>query len=205
MKADYKEKLKRCLSIITGILIALLFSVPYIVFRKQIQDMSVFGYISLIVACAISNVSVFLPSSSTLIVVAAASTLNPLLCVFCGGIGTCLGEQSSYICGRIGRMGFDNSFSQNRKVLEWLKKREFVTIFVFAFVPLPIFDVIGVASGAMRVKWTKYTIAAVLGKTLKFLSAIVGIYCVIPIVIDILPDSISSILQHILEQFGLVY
>ena len=80
--------------------------------------MAFVGYLGVAVACAISNVSILLPSSSTLIVVAAASSLNPILCVLAGGLGTALGEQSSYLCGRIGRKGVGDNDIHEKKSSE---------------------------------------------------------------------------------------
>ena len=100
---------KEMLSVLLSIIFAILLSAPYIIYREQIQQIAFVGYLSVAIACAISNISIFLPSSSTLIVVVAASSLDPILCILTGGLGTALGEQSSYICGRIGRMGLDDN------------------------------------------------------------------------------------------------
>ena len=75
---------KKVLSVLLGIIFAVMMSAPYIFYREQIQQMALVGYLSVVIACAISNISILLPSSSTLIVVAAASSLNPILCVMAG-------------------------------------------------------------------------------------------------------------------------
>ena len=81
MNSNTKTKFKRALAVLSGVLFAMLMSAPYVLYREQIQEMALVGYLGVAVMCAISNVSVLLPSRSTLIVVAAASTLNPVLCV----------------------------------------------------------------------------------------------------------------------------
>ena len=167
---------KKVLSVLLGIIFAVMMSAPYIFYREQIQQMALVGYLSVVIACAISNISILLPSSSTLIVVAAASSLNPILCVMAGGLGTALGEQSSYICGRIGRRGFDDNGKKEKKVLKWMEKHDALTVFIFAFLPLPIFDIVGIAAGVLRMNWIKYLFSAALGKTLKFLLAVIGVY-----------------------------
>lgn len=204
MNVKQKGRVKKCLSVVVGILIAFLFSAPYIIFRKQIQQVAVIGYISLILTCVVSNISILFPSSSTLIVVTAASTLNPILCILCGGIGTCIGEQSSYICGRVGVKELQRISEQNKTVLEWLNKWEFITVFIFAFIPLPVFDLVGIAAGIVHMKWVKYTIAAVLGKLLKFLCAIIGVYYAVPYIIEVFPGTGSDMLRQMLNQLGLV-
>lgn len=200
---DNKSRInpKKVLSVLLGIIFAIMMSAPYILYREQIQQMALVGYLSVVIACAISNVSILLPSSSTLIVVAAASSLNPILCVLAGGLGTALGEQSSYICGRIGRKGFDDNGNREKKVLKWMKKHDALTVFVFAFLPLPIFDVVGIAAGVLRMNWIKYLVSAVLGKTLKFFLAVIGVYYVLPILLPFIDGPGHVIIEKFLEQF----
>lgn len=195
---------QKLMYVLLGIVFAVLVSVPYIIYREQIQQMALVGYLGIIVVCAISNISILLPSSSTLIVVAAASSLNPMLCVLAGGLGTALGEQSSYICGRIGRKGFDDNSSTEKKVLKWLKKRDVFTVFVFAFLPLPIFDIVGIAAGVLKMNWLKYTAAAVLGKTLKFFLAVMGVYYVLPSVLPFIDGPGYIVIEKLLNQFGIL-
>ena len=41
--------------------------------------------------------------------------------------------------------------------------------FCLCILPLPIFDIVGIAAGVLRMNWIKYLFSAALGKTLKFL------------------------------------
>ena len=200
---DNKSRInpRKVLSVLFGIIFAVMMSAPYILYKEQIQQMALIGYLSVVIACAISNVSILLPSSSTLIVVAAASSLNPILCVLAGGLGTALGEQSSYICGRIGRKGFDDNGNREKKVLKWMKKHDSLTVFVFAFLPLPIFDIVGIAAGVLRMNWIKYMISAVLGKTMKFFLAVIGVYYVLPTLLPFIDGPGHVIIEKFLEQF----
>lgn len=191
-------------STIFGVLFAIAMAAPYILFRNQIQHYALMGYIGVAMACAISNASIFLPTSSTVIILAAASTLSPLLCVLVGSCGTALGEQSSYICGRIGRIGFDDTGTTERKALKWLKKNAFMTIFIAASMPLPaLFDIVGVASGAMKIRWSTFAIAAVIGKMLKFLVAVTVFYHIIPSTLQFIPEPMQSALYSLIEQLGI--
>lgn len=194
---------KSILFVVIGLLGALAFSMPYILFRDQVREMAAVGYAWLFLACAISNVSILIPSSATMIVLAAAVALNPWLCILCGGLGTALGEQSSYVCGMIGTIGFDTESHKNRKVVYALREHAFLTVFLFAFVPLPVFDIAGIAAGACRMNWGKYTLAAASGKILKFLFAYVGIFYIAPWVLEVLPGPWSQIMMRVLEKLGI--
>lgn len=204
MNNKNRGNLKKVLSVLLGVIFAIMMSAPYILFKEQIQQMALVGYLSVVITCAISNVSILLPSSSTLIVVAAASSLNPMLCVLAGGLGTALGEQSSYICGRIGRKGFDDNGNREKKVLKWMKKHDALTVFVFAFLPLPIFDIVGIAAGVLRMNWIKYMVSAVLGKTMKFFLAVIGVYYVLPSLLPFIDGPGHVIIEKFIEQFGVV-
>ena len=172
---------KKVISVLAGILLAALLSLPYIFFQEEIQRIQALGYIGLFLSCAISNISVLMPSSSTLIVVTAASTLNPWLCVLVGGIGVAIGEQTSYLCGRVGILGFGDSLPQEKtKTMFWLRKNAFLTVFLFALIPLPVFDLVGIAAGAIHIRWHTYAIASVLGKILRFILVIATVYYLLP-------------------------
>ena len=86
-----KNYIKKTLSIILGIIFAVIISLPYLLFRTQVQDMYLLGYFWVFLSCLISNASIMLPTSSTIIVV-ASSTLNPWICALLGGVGTALGK-----------------------------------------------------------------------------------------------------------------
>lgn len=198
-----KRVVKKGLFMLIGLLMATAFSTPYILFREQIREMAIVGYVGLILACLVSNISILIPSSATVIVLVAATTLNPWFCILCGGLGTALGEQSSYVCGLIGAVGFDASIDRNRKMLEALRNHAFLTVFLFAFVPLPVFDIAGIAAGATRMNWGKYTLAAVFGKILKFLFAVVGIFYIVPQILRVFPGPWDQIFEQVLEKLGI--
>lgn len=197
-----KSKIKKLLSIIAGIAVGVIFALPYILFKEKMQSMSTIGYIGLFLSCFISNLSILLPTSSTIIIVAAASTLNPWLCIIFGGLGTAFGEQASYLCGLVGASGFDNVDSTGKKyALRWFEKKPFFTVFLFAFVPLPVFDIVGIIAGTRKMKWWKYTLAAALGKILKFFLVVVAVYYFFPYIIDRIPGEIGIIINDFLDQY----
>lgn len=195
-------KIKKILSVFGGIVFAILLASPYVFFRNEIKELAALGYIGLFLSCLISNLSILLPSSSTIIVVVAASTLNPCLCVLVGGLGTAFGEQASYLCGLLGSSGFQQERnSERKKVRSWFSKRPIITVFLFALVPLPVFDIVGIIAGSQKMKWWKYTLAAVLGKILKFLIVVICIYYFFPFLIERIPGGVGEILKRCTNNF----
>lgn len=194
-------KLKKIFSIIVGFVIGVLFALPYLLFKEKIQEFSTLGYIGLFVSCFVSNLSILLPTSSTIIIIAASLTLNPFICIVVGGIGTAFGEQASYVCGLIGSSGFDISTNKGKEITtKWFERNSFLTVLLFAFVPLPVFDIIGIIAGAKRMSWWKYTLAAVLGKVLKFTLVIVSLFYLLPFLLDKLPFGWGKIISDNLNQ-----
>ena len=197
-----KSKIKKLLSVIAGIAVGVLFALPYFLCKEQIQNMSTIGYIGLFLSCFISNLSILLPTSSTIIIVAAAMTLNPWICILVGGLGTAFGEQASYLCGFVGSSGFEKKDNIGKKyALKWFEKKPFLTVFLFAFVPLPVFDIVGIIAGTKKMKWWKYTLAAVIGKTLKFLFVIVSLFYLLPCLVNKIPGGLGEMLENILNIF----
>lgn len=172
----------KLVSILLGVGLFLLFALPFILLREQMEKMAALGYAGLFVACALSNVSVFLPSSSTMFVILAASALNPALCVLVGGLGTAVGEQCSYLCGRTGSAAFEKKEDEELgRVHGFVRRHAFLAVFLFALAPLPVFDLAGVAAGADRMPWPKYALAAFLGKTIKFAVSVWMVVSLFPI------------------------
>lgn len=198
---EKKSGIKKALSILAGLGFAALLASPYIFFKNEIKELAALGYIGLFLSCLISNLSILLPSSSTIIVVVAASTLNPWLCVLIGGLGTAFGEQASYLCGFVGSAGFQQEKSAgHKKVINWFSKRPMLTVFMFALVPLPVFDIVGIVAGTNRMKWWKYALAAALGKILKFTIVVLGIYYVFPFLIEKIPGGLGDLLNNYLNK-----
>ncbi len=49
-----------------------------------------------------------------------------------------------------------------------MDRHDFLTVLLFALVPMPVFDVAGVVAGAEKMKLWKYMLAGFIGKALKY-------------------------------------
>lgn len=164
-----KQKIMKKLGSAAAVVLAMAVgAAPYLLFREQIQSMAAVGYVGLFVACMLTNASVFLPASSIAFTMAAATALNPLLCALIGGLGTTAGEMVGYVLGRCGRGCIDDQ-SRFRKVEDGLRRYGAAAILVFAFMPLPLFDLIGVVAGTVKYPVVKFVVVCALGKILKML------------------------------------
>ena len=113
------------------------------------------------------NAVVLLPASSTLCVVTASCVLNPVICILVATFGAALGEVCSYLCGSLGSSSV-NEAGWLQCFINWLEKHAFFCVLICAVMPLPFFDVIGIAAGIRRISLWKYLSAAALGKFIKY-------------------------------------
>jgi len=157
---------KKILSILFILSIAVI-SVCIYIFRDKIQQFGNFGYIGVFILCFICNATVLAPAPSLAVVVSMALVLNPMLVALFGSLGTTFGEVFGYSAGYMGKNIIDFENKKMVKFLEWLKKYGVPVIFIFALLPLPLFDVIGVISGYLKIRFYKFFIACFLGKFIK--------------------------------------
>lgn len=149
---------------------------------------SVISYGMLFVLCFMSNASVLLPSSSLIIVAQSALSLNPFLVGIIAGFACSVGELVSYLAGysAINVLKSSNYKTYNKiiKAIEsivksnnkiqsiwsYLKNHPYLLVFLFALIPLPLFDFVGIYAGLKQLNAFKYFTACLLGKTIKCLA-----------------------------------
>lgn len=203
------SRTRKILLTLGGIAAAVILSLPYILFKDQLREAPAWGYAGILLSCMISNASILLPTSSTLIVLTASMTLNPLLCILFGGIGAGIGEQVSYVCGRIGLSWIDpeksgmSKISQNR-VIAWFERNAVLTVFLFAFLPLPFFDFAGLIAGARKMNWPLFAFAAVSGKVLKFFLSVMAVRYLLPLYLEMLPENLRSLITERLGELAVM-
>lgn len=124
--------------------------------------------------------TVILPVPALLVVYLAGDILNPLLVGVVAGVASALGELTGYLAGYGGQGLIENRLAYQR-VKDWMRRggrrAVFIGIFVLSLIPNPVFDVAGIASGALRFPLPLFLLAAFLGKSIKmFVVAVAGAY-----------------------------
>ncbi len=151
--------------ILFGLLVLMILS--YFVSTNQsfLLKYSNYGYLGILISCFIANSTVFLPAPSSTIVFTFASVYSPTIVATVGALGAALGEIVGYGLGYSGRAVIDDKKYQVIK--QWTSRYGFGAIFLFAFLPLPLFDLVGVSSGVLRIPFFGFFIPTFLGKWLK--------------------------------------
>ena len=124
------------------------------------------GYPGVFFLSFLGSVSMVLPVPGLLAVCGLSVGLNPFILGLLAGIGEAIGETSGYAIGYGGE-----SFIERRgfylRLRRWMERRGTLVLLVVSMIPNPIFDIVGIAAGAVRFPLRRFMITIWIGKTLK--------------------------------------
>ena len=153
-----------------GRVVALLFVVAITVtivrLADQIQRFQAYGYPGVFVISLLGNATVILPAPSLAVVFAMGHVLHPLLVGLCAGPGEALGELTGYLAGYSGRAVIENQAMYER-LEHWMRRYGGWTVFALSVIPNPVFDLAGIAAGALRYPLWRFLLFCWIGKTIK--------------------------------------
>jgi uncharacterized membrane protein YdjX (TVP38/TMEM64 family) len=132
-------------------------------FRDHLQEFRQYGYAAVFLVGLISNATLILPVPGLAVSSLMGGVFNPWLVGIVGGIGQALGELSGYMVGYSGQ-GLVSHRPIYSRLLGWMERHGMLTIFVLALIPNPVFDVGGMAAGALRYPLWKFLLSCAAGK-----------------------------------------
>ncbi|MDO8553992.1 MAG: VTT domain-containing protein [Candidatus Micrarchaeota archaeon] len=135
--------------------------------NNEIEKFKELGYLGLFIIAIASSATVLIPGPGRFIVLALGRSLDPILVGLIGGTGSAIGELTGYVAGR-GASDIINTNSQFKKYKEWVEKYDVLAIFVLALIPNPVFDIAGLAAGALKIPVWRYLLATACGRILSF-------------------------------------
>ncbi|HVP41772.1 MAG TPA: VTT domain-containing protein [Candidatus Krumholzibacteriaceae bacterium] len=125
-----------------------------------------FGYLGFFLIAFIGAVSIFIPVPYTVVIFTLGGSFDPTLIALTAGLGSTLGEFSSYIVGAYGAKMISEP---RRRKMEFMvkvfNKWGPLAVFVFALTPLPD-DLLFIPLGMMRYNIPKAFVSAFCGKVL---------------------------------------
>ena len=125
-----------------------------------------YGYLGVFVLAILCNMTFFLPAPLVVPIYALGVTHNPILLGLSSGLGSTIGEFSSYVIGVAGKNIIDERYEKQLKITRrLLEKHGMVLIFVFALTPLPD-DLLLITFGLIKYDLKKAFTAMLLGKIL---------------------------------------
>jgi membrane protein DedA with SNARE-associated domain len=166
-----RTKILRLLAVLTAIGI----SVAIFVLRSKIdiEQLKPYRYVGIFVISFLAYATVLLPAPGAAIVFSIGAAFkdvpfNTIRVALAAGSGAALGELSGYLAGLGGQAVLENR-PIYLKLSSWMKKHGAVTVFLLSALPNPLFDLVGVVAGALRMPPWKFLFWCWAGETLKML------------------------------------
>lgn len=147
---------------------SVLISGVIIYFRNYLARLASYGYLGIFLVSVIGASTIVVPSPSLVATFVGGSLFNPLIVGILSGVGTSIGEVTGYLAG-IGSTVLIKEDKNYMRVEKWMAINGFITIFLLAIIPNPLFDLSGIISGATKYSFKKFFIATLLGKTIRFI------------------------------------
>jgi membrane protein YqaA with SNARE-associated domain len=145
-------------------------------FRDHLQDLERYGYAAVFLVGLISNATLILPVPGLAVSSVLGGVFNPLTVGLVAGVGQALGELTGYMAGYSGQTWLDEH-PRYRRLVAWTQQYGVVAVFLLALLPNPLFDVAGMAAGALRLPVWKFLLSCAAGKVIKnILFAVAGWY-----------------------------
>ena len=154
---------------ISAFILALALSAVIFILARSYLDLEkilAFGYLGIFLI-SLTCVTILFPIPWEAAVIGAGATLNPLLLGIVATVGATIGEMSSYLVGYLGKKIIPDKYSKKYNKAEfWMKRYGSFAIFLFALLPILIFDLIGIVAGSAKFPLWKFILVCWLGRTL---------------------------------------
>jgi membrane protein YqaA with SNARE-associated domain len=149
------------------------FALAFFYFSTDISNLKSYGYVGLFVINVIGAASILLPSPAAASVFGGGALLANFMGIpafiwvgMIAGLGEAVGEFSGYAAGYGGRIVVENR-PEYKRIHRWMDSHGTITMFLMSIFPNPLFDVVGVAAGAVQMPMKRFFVAVLAGKVIK--------------------------------------
>jgi membrane protein YqaA with SNARE-associated domain len=163
---------RRSFQISVFILILVLSAAIFFLARSylDLEKFLAYGYLGIFLI-SLSCVTILFPIPWEAVIIGAGATLDPLLLGMVATAGATIGELSSYFVGYLGKKIILGEYSEKYKKAEfWMKRYGSFAIFLFALLPILIFDLVGIVAGSARFPLWKFILACFAGRLIRCLA-----------------------------------
>ena len=151
-----------------GILALVLAAIITALLLRNSFGASEIGYGAVALSALVASAGLVIPVPALATSCATAIFLGPFLVGLIAGTAEAAGELSGYYLGYTGRDVLARSRVYQR-MERWMQARGWLLLFLVSLVPNPVFDVVGIAAGALRYPVWRFLAVVWAGKLLKFL------------------------------------
>jgi membrane protein DedA with SNARE-associated domain len=157
---------------ISAFVFILALSVAIFILARSYLDLEkflVYGYLGIFLI-SLSCVTILFPLPWEAVVIGAGATMNPLLVGLVATAGATIGELSSYFVGYLGKKIILDKYSEKYASAEsWMRRYGSFAVFLFALLPILLFDLIGIVAGVSRFPLWKFILACFAGRLIRCL------------------------------------
>jgi membrane protein DedA with SNARE-associated domain len=161
---------------------------PFLIGSLTARSLWALSYLGIFLLNFLSTAVWFIPMPPLVgqaAIVAGSHTLWQPGVVLAGSLGMILADSTSYLAGVLGRgIAADERFRVQGRfgsvlrrigapVERVMRRRGFLTVLVLSAVPNPLFDIAGIAAGALYINFWIFLIAAGIGKTARAVALVV--------------------------------
>ena len=152
-----------------SLVVVLLITLVILAFRQRIAHFERYGYPGIFLISLFSNATLVLPVPGLAVTALGGVVFNPLWVGLVSGPGFALGELTGYLAGYSGRAALEKPERYGR-IEGWMERWGAGVLFLLSAIPNPLFDLAGMAAGAMRFPLWRFLVICWLGKTVKALA-----------------------------------
>ena len=135
----------------------------------RVEQLRGFGYLGVFIISLTFNATVVLPAGNFLILFVMGGALPlPAVVGLAGGAGAAIGEITGYAAGRSGRAMVARQGKTYARLERWVKRWGALAIFLMSVVPF-VFDLVGIAAGALRFPFWRFLLFCWLGRTILYI------------------------------------
>ena len=160
------------------LILSFVLSIGVFVLRDNFKEATNLGLLGIFLINLASTSTFFVSGPAFLTVIAGGSIYPPLLVALVASLGAAAGDMVSYFLGYSGRSLTEHKLKKKLwfVVLEDLfKAYGTIIVFVFAIIPNPVFDAIGLVAGVFGFKPLKFFALMLFGRFARFvILALIG-------------------------------
>lgn len=153
---------------VLALLLVIAIMVLAFIYRDVASQLGAYGYIGIFLLSIIANATIIIPVPGIAITFTMGAIFDPIGVALAAGAGAALGELTGYLMGFSGQAVIEDSPAFTRLV-GWMERFGVWVILALATIPNPLFDLAGIAAGALRMPIAKFLLWAWIGKTIKML------------------------------------
>lgn len=153
------------------LLISIFLSASFFIFKNFFRHAMSLGLIGLFLINFASNATFFMPTPALIGVVSAGNLYPPLLVAIASSLGATAGDTINFLFGLSGRHLINHKLAKNKWFIfleKKFKKHGNWLLFLFAFVPNPIFDIAGLIAGIFKFSLFRFFILVFVGRFIRY-------------------------------------